>query len=286
MSAARWVRRAGAVACALVVGVVAAASGAAAAARPTFLCSELPRNGVYVVDLRVRGDVVADAPDGVPCLFVNVVVEGDVLVRHDGRVLLDVSTVLGSVRSEGPVSIVHGSVVEGDVVLDDAHTWTGLDVRDSRVDGSVTGRTGYARLFRSTVAGSYDVDTVSRAQLARTTVGGPVLTRGGRLLVHDTTVGGGLSSSGSGEVLVCRTVVTGDLTVTDVRGYVRLGVEADERCRTTVGGDVVLVDNPHSLDLGDLAVAGDLVCTGNTGPRGITFTPLTTVAGARTGQCA
>ncbi|MBB2923260.1 hypothetical protein [Cellulomonas cellasea] len=284
MSAARW----SAVLALVLAGaaLTPSAAGAVEVEPPPALCSTLPRNGDAVVDLTVPGDLVADTFHGGPCVLVNVVVEGDVVVPHDSSFHAVLATVRGSVDARGGVAITERSTVGGDVVVDDEHVWRALEVRDSTVTGDVRGRTAGARIVRSTVSGAYDVATTTRAQLARTSVAGPVDTRGGRLLVHDATLGASLTSTGSGEVLVCRTSVVGDLTVTDVRGYVRLGVEADERCRTTVGGSVLLVDNPHSLDLGDLAVAGDLVCTGNTGPRGITTSPLTTVTGARSGQCA
>ncbi|MBB2923261.1 hypothetical protein [Cellulomonas cellasea] len=276
---------------ATVLALVGVGGPPATAAPPEgVLCSSLPRQGEAVHDLRIRGDLIADSANGTGCFLERVVVDGDV---HAASYLgLTGSTVHGdvTVTADGHVAVVDGAAVLGDVVLDTgAYSWRGLGMRDATIYGSVRGTAGTVQLYglsgRSVVHGDYDVTTTSRLQMVRSTVWGHVGTRDGRLLLHDSALRDGLTSTGQG-VLVCRSSVDGDLTVTHAHAYGRLGLEGTEPCGTSVTGSVHLVDNPHSIDLGALTVAGDLVCTGNTGPRVVTWTAATAVTGTRTGQCA
>lgn len=275
-----------AVVAATVVAVGAAAPSGAAADPSPVRCSDLSENGSSVVGAHVVGDFLADSDDGSGCFLRSATITGDVLAT--AYTVAEASTVGGTVTVvDGHLTLAYGASVGGDVVMGDlAYPWLGLSLVASTVAGSVHGQAGSVYVGEdSTVEGDYDLTTSGVVRIRHSTVAGDVDSRGGRLLVHDATVGGRLTATGSAP-LVCRTTVGGDLTVTDAHAYARLGIEGRERCRTTVGGSVRVVDNTHSVDLGDLVVAGDLVCTGNTGPRLVTWTALTSVAGTRTGQCA
>jgi hypothetical protein len=262
------------------------------------LCSTLERGTGGVVP----GDVVAD----VDCLFIAATVLGDITVLPGGGIDLRESTVHGSVRSsgggslwifdtqvDGDVSAVRTSgeaalwntVVGGSLRIESAFSWIGRTTVAGDVD-LLARQWGDVTLFESVIGGTVTASAPEKVQVRDNHVGGSLVTGMGRLISHDNRVDGSLTSTSASDVLVCRTTVGGDLTVTDVQGWSRVGQELPYRCRTTVGGSVHVVDNPHSVVLGDLVVAGDLVCTGNTGPRLVVRGPSLTVAGARTGQCA
>ncbi|WP_258725068.1 hypothetical protein [Cellulomonas sp. NS3] len=274
---------------ALAVGALAAALVAAPALPvaaapdlPTYLCSDLMRENPEgtVWDVMVRGHVIADA--GCSVLYSNVV--GDLTVLPDGDLDMHRSGVHGELAVAGPAYVreseVHGDVsvaTSGTVAPAIAYSWVG---------GSVRGTADELTLGAVTVTGDVDVDTTRTLRLWDVLVGGSLDATGGRLIAHRTTVTGNLTSTGATDVLVCRGVVGGDLTVAGVQGWSRVGEERRLRCHSSVAGSVRVVDNPHTVVLGDLAVAGDLVCTGNTGPRGVVLRDRLAVAGTRSGQCA
>lgn len=243
------------------------------------LCSELPLGWGGQRDLDVLdGDLLADGD----CEIWHALVHGDVVVPAGGTFhALDLD-VRGRLRVGGSALLDTTRVLDG-MVLDSA---TEVRLEGSTIGAGVTGSAGELTLSASGALGDVVVTTTTATRLTRSVVGGSVDARGGRLIVHGTGVRGALTSTGATDALVCRASVRGDLTVTDVQGWSRIGQERQELCRTTVGGSVHVVDNPHSVVLDDLVVAGDLLCTGNTGPQTVVRTDRLTVAGNRTGQCA
>jgi hypothetical protein len=250
--------------------------------RPSYLCSALSTGwfGGEVRDRHVRGDLVADTM----CRLEHVTVLGDVTSVEGGHLAATWSTITGSVDVQGGIWLERSTVL-GDVDAASAEPYE-LSLGGSRVAGDLTGAAGSTRVDRSAVVGAYDVVTTGYARFRHGVLGGPVRSGGGRLHVHDTTAAGDVLSVGSAEVLVCRSTVGGDLTVTQVQAWSRIGVERAAHCATRVGGSLVLVDNPHSLVVGDVAVDGDLVCRGNTGPQGVTLSESLTVGGTRPASCS
>lgn len=246
------------------------------------LCSELMSDRPWdeVRGVQLRGDLVVD----ITCRLTDVTVTGDVTSVPGHGLYAHRTTFEGSMHLVSQSNLTESTVL-GDVHVDTPVT-DEVGLRASRVGGDVHGSTGSTRLSSSAVIGGYDVTTTSYARFQAGVVGGPVRSSGGRLLVHDAKLADDLLSDGSADVLVCRSTVDGDLTVTGVQGWSRLGVERTLPCATDVGGSLVLVDNPHSLVVGDVAVAGDLVCSGNTGPQGVTLGEALTVGGARPARCS
>lgn len=271
-----------AAAVALLAALAACVAAPAHAADPTYLCSEVSAANAQgtVWGEALYGDLVADGD----CALLYSRVTGDVTVPPGSSLTVTLSSLLGSLTSSGPVT-ADRLRLHGDLTLDAPGT-ARLSLTDSWVAGRTSGTTGSLLLARTTVTGPLDVVTTDATRLRTSVVGGSATVRGGRLLVHDSLVTGTLTSTGATDALVCRSEVRGDLVLRDVQGWSRLGQERTEVCRTTVGGSVLLEGNTHSVVLGDLAVGGDLVCTGNTGPQGVVRTPALTVAGARTGECA
>lgn len=266
----------------LLAAAAACLTVPAQAADPTYRCSEVsaanPQGSMWGEVL--YGDLVADGE----CALLYSRITGDVTVPPGSSLTTTLTTVTGTLRTAGPVT-AERLRVHGDLALEAPGT-AQVSLTDSWVAGAASGSVGSLLLARATVMGPLEVTTVDAARLRTSVVGGTATVRGGRLLVHDSLVRGSLASTAATDALVCRSEVRGDLLLTGVQGWSRLGQERTEVCRTTVGGSVRLVDNPHSVVLGDLAVGGDLVCTGNTGPQGVVRTAGLTVAGASTGQCA
>ncbi|GEA87901.1 hypothetical protein [Cellulomonas cellasea] len=263
---------------AAVLGTVLAwAVAAPAGAAPPAItrCSELAADG------RVEGiDLGSHLWVDVDCHLTDVVVRGTVY-SYEGATL-----------TSERVRVHEGLYLRGDAQLRDTVVgWVSLDppanlsAESSTVRGSVVGRAGIVSLRYARVSGDYDVTTSDIARLQSTTVAGSTTSRGGRLVVHDSTFLGTLHSIGNGDVLVCRAAVLGDLRVEALTDYARLGVEGRQFCRSEIRGSVILEDNPHSIDLGPLFIDGDLVCTGNTGPRGITGLREVWLFGIAVGQC-
>lgn len=311
------VRSAAVVVAAAVLGSLGGPA-AAAAAPPTYLCSELvaqqqDRGGVY--GRHLVGDLVADGP---ACRVASSSITGDVTVEAGTFLALDRVTVTGDVRSaEGTQatwvemwdSVVHGDVavnalavlvstVHGDVEAEATATpanpwgvWPYVEplllVHVSRLGGSVRADVPTLSFGTSTVVGAVDATATQLVRVQGTAVGADVTARGdARLVVHDSQVRGALHADRVRDVLVCRTGVGGDLVLEATRMWTRVGEEGREQCRTTVDGSVRVVDNPSSVILGDLHVAGDLVCADNTGSLGVVRRPELTVAGARSPECA
>ncbi|MBB2923744.1 hypothetical protein [Cellulomonas cellasea] len=245
-------------------------------------CSDLlgGRPWDEVRGVQVRGDLVVDTT----CRLADVTVTGDVTSVPGAGVFAYRTTFEGSLHLVSQSNLTDSTVL-GDVRVETPVT-DELGLSTSRVGGDVVGTAGSTRLSSSAVVGGYDVTTTSFARFQGGVVGGPLRSGGGRLLVHDATMADDLLSDGSADVLVCRSTVDGDLTVTGVQGWSRVGAEGTLPCATVVGGSLVLVDNPHSLVVGDVAVAGDVVCSGNTGPQGVTLGEALTVGGARPARCS
>ncbi|WP_258724840.1 hypothetical protein [Cellulomonas sp. NS3] len=270
-----------------VLGAGALAVPAAAAVdQPVTLCSELWNQREHIAaNQTVIGDVIID--EGY-CYLAHSTVSGDVVVPAGQRVELSGTVVDGDVRATGGASLYQARV-HGAVELDGADTaWLRVErstVRDVR---------GVARDLTfagaSRVTGTYDVTATEMHRLQHSTFLGSVTARGGRMLTHSSTFAD-LTAVGSRDAIVCRTAVAGDLTVTGLSDYARLGLEGREQCRTTIGGSLILRDNPHSVDLGEVAIAQDLVCVRNTGPRVVTGAPevapgsRVTVGGVSYGDC-
>ncbi|MFS0700897.1 hypothetical protein AB6N24_13070 [Cellulomonas sp. 179-A 4D5 NHS] len=289
-----------------------AVPAAAVVERPTFLCSTLlAEQSTWYVTGRVEGDLVVDAS----CAIGSATVTGDVLFEGAHFLGIYSSTVEGDVRPSegrdvgqveaygsvfggdltlGPVARVGGATVGGDLVLratpdipyEHATFWEAY-VDDAVVDGSVRGSTRTLTLERVEVAGSYDVTASGITRLRRTTVDGDVAARGdSRVVVHDAVVGGSFTADRTQDLLLCRGEVGGDLTVRGVRVWSRVGEEGTLLCRSRVGGSLHVVDNPSTVVVGSVRVAGGLLCSGNTGSRVVVQRPVLVVEGTRSGQCA
>lgn len=214
----------------------------------TYMSSSTVMGDVYAGRLNTRG----------------VTVWGDIHLAGDSEVFLDQTTVIGSIRGGAGAVTLTDSRVKGAINATfwnaGGYSWKGLKVRQSQVDGWVNLHRGHH------------------------TFAGAVLQRG-------------LTASASHLVRICGSHVADDVTVRWAHGPTVSGSRAFAnhwgRCDdtglveapSTVGGSMTLVDNPHSIDLRHLTVAGDLECHGNTGPRGIETSGVT-VLGTRSGQCA
>lgn len=262
---------------AAVASLVLACVGAApAGAAPPWVlyCSQL------AVDGRIDGaDLGTHLVADTDCHLTDVVVRGNLDVHEGVSVTTERTRVQEGLNLQGDAQL-HDTVV-GWAELDTTGT---LSTESSTVRGLVVGRASTVSLRYSRIDG-YDVTTSVLARLESTTVQGSTTSRGGRLVVHDSTFVESLRSIGNGDVLVCRVAVLGDLHVEALTDYARLGVEGRQFCRSEIRGSVILEDNPHSIDLGPLFIDGDLVCTGNTGPRGITGLREVWLFGTEVGQC-
>ncbi|MBB2923405.1 hypothetical protein [Cellulomonas cellasea] len=275
-------RRRGAARLAVVAAVVLGLSSFAAvpaAAQPTVLCSDLATTSDgWVYDQRIEGDLVADIEW---CYLVATTVVGDVEVLEGATFDTHSATLLGDVRAAGHTALEETTVL-GSVTL--TAPGVNVDLKSSDVLGDVLGRGSYISLRWSTVAGRYDATAFVKVMSSQ--VSGPFSAGGGRAVIHWSEFGDELRLAGTRDVILCGSAIAGDLIVTGLLDYARLGLQGETDCRTDVGGSALLRDNPHSLDLGELVVRGDLVCEANTGPRGITGLDRVTVRGTRSGQCA
>ncbi|MFS0701321.1 hypothetical protein AB6N24_15230 [Cellulomonas sp. 179-A 4D5 NHS] len=252
-----------------------------AAAAPPWIetCSELAVDG-RITDTVILTDFWVD----VDCDLTDVHVKGWVEVSPGVSLTAERLVVERSLAVAGDTSLV-ASAVRGSVDLRPSGTPYAFSAETLTVRGDVVGSADTVSLRYARIDGGYDVATSTLVRLQSSTVTRDVIARGGRLVVHDTTFLDSFESVGNGDVLVCRVSVAGNLHVTGLTDYARLGVEGTLRCRSQVHGSVVLEDNPHSVDLGPLEIDGDLVCFGNTGPRGITGLHLAQPEGSRIGQC-
>lgn len=299
----------------LALATVAGAPASAQDVEPARCTSRLP-------DDYVGGDVVV--PDGRRCRLDEVAVDGDLHVGQRARLDLDRSALRGALTIDAWGDVyVYRSLVQGDVrVGPRAHfqparsaVWGGLildgagHVSTGRVTihRSVRGHAvGVVNFSDSTVKGNIniDFDTVAdpvhppALDLRGADVGGWVNTHGGGVHVAESRLARGLTASAALRVDLCSSSVTEDVTVRWAHGRTHIGHQAGSPIwpcdpssgvepTSTLGGSLVLVDNPHSIRVRGVVVAGDLVCSGNTGPLGVdTVHESVVVHGVRSGQCA
>lgn len=254
----------------------------AAAQTPTVRCSDID-DGTWRARVAYR-QVDADLlVDGRTCRLFHVGVYGDVLVPAGSSLFLEHATVHGTVTSAGSTSLYKSSV-DGDVAL---ATREELALYFSTVRGSVTGEASSVTLWRSTIAHTVDLTLGFYFGLSYSHVGGSATLRPGQFHVEGSTVVGDLTSTGAADGgRMCRSTVHGDLRLTGSADDLNLAASWQEPCRTTVHGSAHLTDNTGDVLLGRLHVRGDLVCTGNTGPRGVVPVGTASVEGTRSGQCA
>jgi hypothetical protein len=234
-----------------------------------------------VTDAVVPTDLEID----VDCDLTDVHVRGGISVARGVTLTAERLVVEGGTNIFGDTDLVDSSM-RGDVWLYEVEEPQTFSALATTFRGSVKGAAGTVSLRYSRVDGFVEVTTSEITRLQSSTVAFPVTTRGGRLVVHDTTFLHSLESIGNGDVLLCRVSVAQSLFLSGLTDYARLAVEGTQRCRSHVGGSVYLRDNPHSIDLGPLEIERDLVCSGNTGPRGITGLGEVWVGRQRTGQCS
>ncbi|MBB2924274.1 hypothetical protein [Cellulomonas cellasea] len=271
-----------AAAAALVPVCLVVSGGPAAAHTPTVRCSDIDDDTwrARVAYRQVDADLVVD---GRTCRLFHVGVHGDVLVPEGSSLFLENTTVHGDLTSAGSTSL-HESSVDGDVVLS---TREELALYFSTVRGSVTGTASSVTLWRSTVAQAVDLTLGFYFGLSYSRVGGSATLRPGQFHVEGSTVVGDLGSTGARDGgRMCRSTVHGDLRLSGSGDDLNLAASWQEPCRTTVHGSAHLTDNTGDVLLGRLYVRGDLVCTGNTGPRGVVPVGTASVEGTRSGQCA
>lgn len=275
------------------VGPAAAQDGTAT---ETTVCS-YPRAQGGVSYTRIEGDLVIDNS----CNVYEVVVTGDLVVRADSRAVMTRSTVQGDVRLAAGSSL---SAVSSDVwggVRSD--TALSLSLNNSTVFRSVRGDVGQVSLVRADVRGALNAafpdpgSMNAGLRVTESTVGGWVNTHGGFLRLYDATFNRGLTASAPSRLVACGTWVADDVTVRWSHGPVEMGVGllGAELCSAELGypvsrdnrvhGSMLIVDNPHSIVITDTLITGDLICTGNRGPRGVRAAGAT-VEGTRHGQCA
>jgi hypothetical protein len=262
-----------------------AAPGPDTPAPQTHCTAEAPQ----IAGQRIEGDLVVHAD----CEVERVLVTGDlVVVEPSATVWLRRSTVEGDVRTAGLVST--GSVtVYGGVRLEGSSAR--FYAYDTTVRRSVRGWGESVSVWRTRVDGAVNVTTTGEVALRTgSSVGGWVNTHGSPVIVLTSSVDRGLTATGADLVVMCDARVAGDVTITGLHGPAELGGPTtwSLNCpsgRTSdpvdIGGSLTLVDNPHSILVREVSVGGDLVCTGNTGPRGLHVLDVQ-VSGARVGQCA
>ncbi|QHT57243.1 hypothetical protein GXP71_14940 [Cellulomonas sp. H30R-01] len=243
-------------------------------------CSALPWQARDVV---VDGDLLVDGP----CELTDSVVHGDVRVleAEGSYLLLRDSTVDGTLRVAGSVQ-VYGSDL-GAIRLR-AATAVVLAF-GSTVAGDVTGPGQWLELADVHVLGDVR-SSAFETDLERATVDGDVRITDGWTWILDSTLGGSLQITRPPfGVIVCGTDVAGGVTVRDAAAAVDVGPRATcptgpDAPTTTVGGTLTLLRNVGPVRVGDVRVAGDLVCRANVG--GVAVLDGVTVDGTRRGQCA
>lgn len=270
--------------------------GAPAAVEEPVDCEADPRWGGGIHHARIEGDVRAVSW----CTLSHVAITGDLYV--DTVTHIASSTVMGDVYAGGPLNARGLTVWGGIHMVGDAEVF--LD--QTTVIGSIRGAAGAVTLDHSRVKGAINA-TFWRAggyswrglKVTRSQVDGWVNLHRGHHTFAGATFRRGLTASAPHAVRICGSHVEDDVTVRWAHGPTVSGSRAftsawgtcDEAGLveepSTIGGSMSLVDNPHSILLRHLTVAGDLECHGNTGPRGIdTHDPTVTVLGTRSGQCA
>ena len=247
-------------------------------------------------------------------------IDTDVVVPSGATCTLDHALVLGlSVLSGASVTVRSSEVqgftfVAGGTLMADAATFGSIDLSDAEVlvveratvRGSVGGSVRVFELNRTLVTGDVSVvpgDTAvgndASVRLGATTVDGDITTDGFQFQATTLTVGADVHVTNatlpSHHVLaveLCGVDVAGELRVEASHWIVSMGahpygdwIACDPAAHPSTVGALTFVDNPHSIAVAGTTVAGDLVCTGNTGPRGVQ-TAAVVVGGARVGQCA
>ncbi|WP_258725664.1 hypothetical protein [Cellulomonas sp. NS3] len=199
-------------------------------------------------------------------LFADATTFGTIDLNHAALVRIDRATVRGSIHAAVGTFALDGVTIGGDlhVRAGDTVLETGLALQldDVRVRGSITSDGLQVTASDLTVAG--DVLVADAVLPPRQTLG----------------------------VSLCGVDVAGELRVARSHWIVSVGAHPygdpilcdPARSPSTVGA-LTFADNPHSIAVAGTTVAGDLVCRGNTGPRGVQ-TATVQVGGARVGQCA
>lgn len=295
MRSVRTPARALAALAAAVLTVLATSTTASAAPTdPTTACVGAPS------DVRVAS---LDVPPGSRCELDHVYVRGG--ARVGSRAVL-------SVRSSevGGRTVVAGGALQAssatfhDLELDDAEM---AYLSRATVRGSVAGAVGTLSLTGVTVTGDLDARGGTRApetgqvlDVEGATVQGSLTSDGLEVSVDDLTVGGdalvtdaGPAPRSSLAVDVCGARVRGELRVERSTSVVSMGGARPDgsrvRCDPVSGrsavGSLTFLDNAGSIAVAGTVVSRDLVCSGNTGPRGVQ-TAAVVVIGERVGQCA
>lgn len=295
MSAVPMLSRAlGALSCVLLAVVAAAPAAMAVTLQDDTTCS-----GV-LAHTRIDGSLVVEA--GETCTLHHVVVKADLVVLGGASVTFTSSEVQG------------WTVITGGTLVADAATFRNVHVEDAEavtiqratLRGSVGGSVRSLELDRVLATGDVAVlpgDTAvgneATVRLWNTTVNGSITTDGFQFQTTGLTVGADVQVTNatlpSHHVLaveVCGVDVAGELRVEQSHWIVSMGahpygdpIACDPATHPSTVGALTFLDNPHSIAVAGTTVAGDLVCTGNTGPRGVQ-TATVVVGGARVGQCA
>lgn len=258
-------------------------------------------DGGQVRFTRVDGDLVV--PAGTVCEIHRVAVTGDLRIGAGGDVRIS------STAIQGDVHLAPGSELRAEA----STVWHGIHadgpeavlLSGTTVHRSIRGQAGFVNVAGSQVAGAinltFDVDPARHYGLTVRTsqVGGWVNLHRGHLSLWDADLERGLTAKLAQDVEMCSTHVADDVAVRWARGVVEMGADlrheygclgAPDLPRgrdNVVGGSLHLVDGQRSVLVRHTVVAGDLVCTGNTGPRGVdTVHESVVVHGVRSGQCA
>lgn len=248
-----------------------------------------------IVGTGFPGDLVV--PDGAWCEVWHVAVTGDAVVGEGAELMVGRSAVKGDLRLAPDASTgLWWATLWGGIQADDAET---VNLAWSTVHRSIRGDSRNVTLGSSTVRGAVNMATpmglypypVQTVLVSDSTVGGWVNLHGGPVRIENATLERGLTASGSG-LLMCSSSIAADVTVRWSHTWIEIGAMfGDKGCTRSpathnmIGGSVYMIDNPHSILLTRTMIAGDLVCTGNTGPRGVN-TSDAVVEGERVGQCA
>jgi hypothetical protein len=288
------VRRA---ACLVVpVAMLAVAPGGPAVAAPTGAtpvvtdCADLMTPGVYEAShVRVEGDLAVAGPD---CRLADSVVTGRVTVTAGGELTGTRLTIKGDLAAtDGFVTFIDSHLFGG-ATFDGAEA--GMLSNGSTFRRSLRGNAALVWLRGATVDGAVNLRSTD-VELVASRIGGWVNVVSSAVDVLGSELGRGLTLTSS-DVAVCGVRVSDDMTVDRARSIVQvgwrvggcpdLGPDAPVPGKdVSVGGDVVLVDDPHSVVLRGLTVRGDLTCAGTTGPAGVDVGPEVTVAGILDPRC-
>lgn len=263
----------------VLAGVVA---GPAAAETTTTSCSAL---GDVVEHRKIVGDLSVDS---YTCRVDTVTVTGDVVVAASaGDASITSTAIKGDLRVDGYLEIAR-STVHGGVLLANG---ADLYANDTTIHRSLRGDSGRVGLYRVQLDGALNIAGEGWTSVVQSRVGGWVNTQVTVLQLWRSTFDRGLTAKRLHLAIACGVDVAGDVTLTHAADRVAVADTA-HRCASdglpglSVGGDLLVVENRHSVTLQNTTVAGDLVCTQNSGPLGVTVADDVVVGGTRTGQCA